>query len=119
VIRNLHAILMQDLLADAHVLGAIRNKVVNIADTVYVPTQKPAVLDEMLRHIIEKAQHIKNPVEAAFFLCVNTAYLQPLEDSNKPTSRLSGSIPLMLYNCAPLSFLDVEENDYAKAMLGA
>ncbi|WP_160474880.1 hypothetical protein [Cupriavidus sp. SW-Y-13] len=27
-----------------------------------MPTQKPAVLDEMLRHIIEKAQHIKIPL---------------------------------------------------------
>jgi hypothetical protein len=27
-------------------------------------------------------------------------------------------MPLMLYNCAPLSFLDVERADYATAMLG-
>jgi hypothetical protein len=27
-------------------------------------------------------------------------------------------MPLMLYNCAPLSFLDVERTDYATAMLG-
>jgi Fic family protein len=68
--------------------------------------------------IIVKAQHIKNPVEAAFFLWVNLAYLQPFEDGNKRTSRLAANIPLMLYNCAPLSFLDVDPRDYAKAMLG-
>ncbi|WP_455289793.1 Fic family protein [Cupriavidus necator] len=118
MVRNLHAILMQDLLANIDVLGAIRNTVVNITDTVYVPTQVPAILDEMLGHIVEKARYIKNPVEAAFFLWVNIAYLQPFEDGNKRTSRLSANIPLMLYNCAPLSFLDVEEGDYAKAMLG-
>ncbi|RZT29112.1 Fic family protein [Cupriavidus agavae] len=118
LIRNLHAVLMLDLLDDANALGAIRNKVVNITNTVYVPTQMPSLLDEMLRHIIEKARQIKNPVEAAFFLWVNIAYLQPFEDGNKRTSRLSANIPLMLYNCAPLSFLDVEEKDYAQAMLG-
>lgn len=118
LVRNLQAILMQDLLADVDSLGAIRNKVVNITDTVYVPTQVPAILEEMLRNIIDKARHIKNPVEAAFFLWVNIAYLQPFEDGNKRTSRLSANVPLMLYNCAPLSFLDVEESDYAKAMLG-
>lgn len=118
MVQNLHAILMQDLLANGDALGTIRNTLVHITDTVYVPAQVPAILEEMLRRIIEKARYIKNPVEAAFFLWVNIAYLQPFEDGNKRTSRLAANIPLMLYNCAPLSFLDVEEDDYAKAMLG-
>ena len=46
------------------------------------------------------------------------AYLQPFADGNKRTSRLSANMPLVLYNCAPLSFLDVERSDYATAMLG-
>lgn len=118
LIRNLHAVLMQDLLADTDALGVIRKKVVNISDTVYVPTQVPAVLEEMLETIVAKAKLIKNPVEAAIFLWVNLAYLQPFEDGNKRTSRLAANIPLMLYNCSPLSFLDVDPRDYAQAMLG-
>lgn len=118
VIRNLHAILMQDLLADADALGSIRRRVVNISDTTYVPAQAPLLLEEMFEEIVLKARHIKNPVEAAFFLWVNIAYLQPFEDGNKRTSRLSANVPLMLYNCAPLSFLDVEAPDYAYAMTG-
>lgn len=118
LIRNLHAVLMQDLLAQSDALGAIRTKVVNISDTVYVPTQVPAILEEMLGVMVEKAKLIKNPIEAAFFLWVNLAYLQPFEDGNKRTSRLAANMPLMLYNCAPLSFLDVDVKDYARAMLG-
>ena len=118
VIRNLHALLMQDLLTDSAGLGAIRTKVVNISDTTYVPSQVPQLLEEMISLIIGKAQHIKNPVEAAFFLWVNLAYLQPFEDGNKRTSRLAANIPLMLYNSAPLAFLDIDPRDYAKAMLG-
>lgn len=118
VIGNLHALLMQDLLADAEGLGRIRQTVVNIGDTTYVPLQAPMLLQEMFDLIVEKARLIKNPVEAAFFLWVNLAYLQPFEDGNKRTSRLSANIPLMLYNCAPLSFLDVEAQDYAYAMMG-
>ena len=118
VIRNLHALLMQDLLTDSAGLGAIRTKVVNISDTTYVPSQVPQLLEEMISLIIGKAKHIKNPAEAAFFLWVNLAYLQPFEDGNKRTSRLAANIPLMLYNCAPLAFLDVDPRDYAKAMLG-
>jgi Fic family protein len=117
VIRNLHALLMQDLLADSAGLGAIRTKIVNISDTTYVPSQVPQLLQEMTSLIVGKAQYIKNPIEAAFFLWVNLAYLQPFEDGNKRTSRLAANIPLMLYNCAPLAFLDVDPHDYAKAML--
>jgi len=118
VVRNIHAVLMKNLLADDQAPGAIRTNVVNITDTVYVPTQVPHLLEEMLGHIVTKACLIKNPVEAAFFLWVNLAYLQPFEDGNKRTSRLSANIPLMLYNCAPLSFLDVAPSDYAQAVLG-
>lgn len=73
VIRNLHAILMQDLLADTNRLGNIRRKVVNISDTTYVPAQAPPLLEEMFEHIVDKARQVKNPVEAAFFLWVNLA----------------------------------------------
>ena len=118
LVRNLHAVLMQDLLADVTSLGAIREKVVNISGTTYVPTQVPAVLLEMLERIISTAQRIKNPLEAAFFLWVNLAYLQPFEDGNKRVSRLAANIPLMLYNQAPLSFLDINREDYALAMMG-
>lgn len=118
VIGNLHAILMQHLLPNTKSLGHIRQTVVNIDGTTYRPIQAPALLQEIFDHIVEKARLIKNPVEAAFFLWVNLAYLQPFEDGNKHASRLSANIPLMLYNCAPLSFLDVEAQDYAYAMMG-
>jgi hypothetical protein len=118
VVCNLQSILMNGLLANPAALGAIRSTIVNISDTVYVPSQVPALLDEMLRAIVEKARAIRNPIECAFFLWVNIAYLQPFEDGNKRTSRLAANLPLLLSNCAPLSFLNVEPADYAMAMLG-
>jgi len=118
LVRNLHAILMQDLLADPASLGHIRQKMVNISGTTYHPSQVPALLAQMFGLILQKAAQIKNPVEAAFFLWVNLAYLQPFEDGNKRTSRLAANVPLMLYNCAPLSFLDMSVQDYVDAMLG-
>jgi DNA-binding transcriptional ArsR family regulator/fido (protein-threonine AMPylation protein) len=118
VISNLHALLMQDLLADGAALGSIRQTVVNISGTTYFPTQVPSLLEEMFGQVLDKARQIKNPIEAAFFLWINLAYLQPFEDGNKRTSRLAANIPLMLYNCSPLSFLDVNPQDYALAMMG-
>lgn len=118
LLQNMHALLMHDLLPDTRSLGAIRTKLVNISGTPYVPLQVPQLLREMFELVVAKAQQVRNPVEAAFFLWVNLAYLQPFEDGNKRVSRLAANIPLMLYNQAPLSFLDVDRHDYALAMMG-
>lgn len=118
VVRNVQAVLMQGLLPTDEGLGMVRETVVTITDSVYVPLQAPQLLRELLRSIIEKTRHIKNPIEAAFFIWINIAYLQPFEDGNKRTSRLCANLPLLLQNCAPLSFLDVEQDDYALAVLG-
>ena len=118
VIVDLQAKLMRDLLKDSRDIGSIRRRVVNIDGSVYSPSNIPTLLEETLKSIIDKVRHIRNPVEASFFLWVNVAYLQPFADGNKRTSRLSANMPLLLHNCAPLSFLDVERTDYASAMLG-
>lgn len=118
VVRNIQALLMQGLLDNPDSIGAIRKSVVTITNSVYMPTQISTLLEEMLGIIVEKTCHIKNSVEAAFFLWLNIAYLQPFEDGNKRTSRLCANLPLMLSNCAPLSFLDVEQEDYALSIVG-
>jgi prophage maintenance system killer protein len=118
VVVDLQAKLMKDLLKDSRDIGSIRRRVVNIDGSVYALSNIPTLLETTLHSIVDKARHIRNPVEAAFFLWVNLAYLQPFADGNKRTSRLSANMPLMLYNCAPLSFLDVERTDYATAMFG-
>lgn len=118
VIVDLQAKLMKDLLKDSRDIGSIRRRVVNIDGSVYVPSNIPMLLEEKLASVVDKSRQIRNPVEAAFFLWVNLAYLQPFADGNKRTSRLCANMPLMLYNCAPLSFLDVERSDYTTALLG-
>ena len=117
VVRNIQSLLMNGLLRNSDALGKVRNTVVTITDSVHVPLQVPQLLDEVLASIVDKACHIKNPIEAAFFLWVNIAYLQPFEDGNKRTSRLCANLLLLLQNCAPLSFMDVEQADYALAVL--
>ncbi|PKO89394.1 MAG: cell filamentation protein Fic [Betaproteobacteria bacterium HGW-Betaproteobacteria-12] len=117
VVRNIQSLLMQGLLKAPEALGRARNTVVTITDSVYVPLQIPQLLDEILNALVAKSCHIKNPIEAAFFLWVNLAYLQPFEDGNKRTSRLCANLPLLMQNCAPISFLDVEPADYALAVL--
>ena len=97
-IVDLQAKLMQDRLKDARDIGRIRRRVVDIDGSVYSPSNIPTLLEETLKSILDKVRQIRNPVEAAFFLWVNVAYLQPFADGNKRTSRLSANMPLMLYN---------------------
>ena len=85
---------MQALLANSASLGAIHKTVVNIADVVHVPTQAPSLLEESLGNVVDKARNVRNPVEAAFFLWANLAYLQLFEYGNKRTSRLWANLPL-------------------------
>jgi Fic/DOC family len=118
LLRNLHGLLMADLLANPQALGSVRHQVVHINGTSYDPCQVPSVLDEMFEQIVHKASLILEPLEAAFFLWVHLAYLQCFEDGNKRLSRLAANVPLMLYNHAPLSFMDVTREDYALAMIG-
>jgi hypothetical protein len=67
VVCNVQSTLMNGLLANSTALGAIRSTIVNISDTVYVPSQVSMLLEEMPRAIVEKARAIKNPIECAFF----------------------------------------------------
>ncbi|HEX7817466.1 Fic family protein [Dyella sp.] len=116
-VRNIHALLMDGLVAEEQ-LGRIRTTPVYITGTTFIPLQTPQVLNELFDLIVGKARLITNPVEAAYFLWVHIAYLQPFIDGNKRTSRICANIPLTLYNCSPLAFMDVDRSDYAQAMMG-
>jgi Fic family protein len=116
-VRNIHTLLMGDLLEERY-LGTLRETPVYITGSTFVPLQIPHMVGELLEQIVTKAREIPNPIEAAFFLWVQIAYLQPFVDGNKRTSRISANIPLTLYNCSPLAFMDVDRSDYALAMMG-
>ncbi|MFA0520617.1 Fic family protein, partial [Vibrio sp. 10N.222.55.E8] len=76
------------------------------------------VLAIQLESILNKANQILDPFEQSFFIMVHLPYLQPFADINKRTSRLAANIPLLKANVCPLTFLDVPEKAYSKAVLG-
>ena len=49
---------------------------------------------------------------------VHLPYLQPFADINKRTSRLAANLPLFKANLCPLTFVDVPEQAYSRALLG-
>lgn len=115
---NLHGALSENLLADPDASGRLRNRPVDISASVYKPTDIPQVIEETFREILNKARHIADPFEQAFFTLVHIPYLQPFEDVNKRVSRLGANISLLKRNLCPLTFLGVPEKAYIDALLG-
>ena len=117
-ICNLHALLSDNLLSDPAACGRLRARPVGISGTVFHPLEVPQQIEENFHLILEKAAAIHDPFEAAFFVMVQLPYLQAFEDVNKRVSRLAANIPMIRANFCPLSFVDVEADDYVNALIG-
>lgn len=108
--------LLSDGLVEAQFAGKIRNHGVRIGGSTYLPFEDRKQLKDRFARIAEKAALIKNPYEQSLFLLIHITYLQAFSDVNKRTARLSANIPLVKSNLVPLSFNDVEKEDYISAI---
>lgn len=115
---NLHSALSENLLSNPADEGRIRQHIVEIGKSVYRPLSVPQQIDEALDILLDKAGRIADPFEQSFFVMVHLPYLQPFADVNKRTSRLAANLPLFQANLCPLTFLDVPERAYSRAVLG-
>ncbi|HEX7636581.1 MAG TPA: Fic family protein [Noviherbaspirillum sp.] len=117
-LMNLHSALAENLLPNPADEGRIRQHVVDIGKSVYRPLSAPQQIDDLLDQLLDKANQIADPFEQSFFVMVHLPYLQPFADINKRTSRLAANLPLFRANLCPLTFLDVPEHAYSRAILG-
>ncbi|MDA8390224.1 MAG: Fic family protein [Gammaproteobacteria bacterium] len=115
---NLHSALSENLLPNPADEGRLRQHGVEIGKSVYRPLAVPAQVEEMLDLLLDKASRIEDLFEQSFFVMVQLPYLQPFADVNKRTSRLAANLPLIRANLCPLTFLDVPEQAYSRAVLG-
>jgi hypothetical protein len=117
-LMNLHSALAENLLPNPGDEGRIRQRAVDIGKSVYRPLSVPQQIEDALDELLIKAQQIRDPFEQSFFMMVHLPYLQPFVDINKRTSRLAANLPLFRANLCPLTFLEVPEQAYSRAMLG-
>jgi len=115
---NLHALLSDNLLSDPAACGRLRARPVGVSGTVFHPLEVPQQIEAKFDSILSKAAETEDPFEASFFLMVQLPYLQACEDVNKRVSRLAANIPMIQANLCPLSFVDVEAEDYVNALIG-
>ena len=116
-ILNLHSLLSNNLL-DPQASGRLRQGIIGIGKSVYIPLQTPAVIEECFAELLAKADAISDRFEQSFFVTIQLPYLQPFLDVNKRVSRLAANIPFIKGNLSPVSFIDVLEEMYVEAMLG-
>ncbi|MCJ8170760.1 Fic family protein [Atopomonas sediminilitoris] len=117
-LMNLHSALAENLLPNPADEGRIRQHAVDIGKSTYRPLATPQQLEVTLDSLLGKANQIRDPFEQSFFMMVHLPYLQPFADINKRTSRLAANLPLFRANLCPLTFLDVPEQAYSRAILG-
>jgi len=109
--------LLSDGLVEPRYAGKVRDHGVRIGGSTYIPFEDKKQLQARLQCIIEKASAIENPYEQSLFLLAHISYLQGFSDVNKRTARLCANIPLIKSNLVPLSFNDVERENYASALI--
>ncbi len=117
-LMNLHSSLAENLLPNPADEGRVRQHAVDIGRSVYRPLVGERQINTAFDAMLVKLQKIKDPFEQSFFVMVHLPYLQPFADINKRTSRLAANLPLFRANLCPLTFLDVPEAAYSRAMLG-
>lgn len=117
-IYSIHALLSENLLGDPAASGRLRDIIVNIGGSTYVPLENPQLLRECFDLFVDKINRIEDPFEQSLFSIIHLSYLQAFEDINKRTARLVANIPMIKENLKPLSFTEVDQQGYVSALLG-
>lgn len=112
-IENIHRLLVADL----NIAHGIRKGPVAIVGTKYRPLDNQFQLHENLEKACALVNGEKNLFAKAFLMILLIAYLQPFEDGNKRTSRLTGNALLLAHKMCPLSYRSVDEIEYKKAVI--
>ncbi|WP_420106769.1 Fic family protein [Herbaspirillum huttiense] len=72
---------------------------------------------KLLDLVIEKAAAIRNPFEASFFLWLHLSHLLCFEDGIERTARFAMNIPLLTKGYYPITFYEVNRNDYVMSLV--
>ena len=112
-IENIHSLLLEGL----GVSRNIRTRIVGITGTSYTPPDNQHQIREYLELSCQLINQRKNIFEKALLTVLLISYIQPFEDGNKRTGRITGNGLLIENGYCPLSYRSVKPLDYKKAMI--
>ena len=108
---------LHNILTKGLVSTGIRSQKVRITGTAYEPLSDKHGLVSALKKLIKYVNSIEYPPEKALILALMVAYIQPFADGNKRTARMLSNAVLIACNYLPLSYRNVEVNEYRSAMI--
>jgi prophage maintenance system killer protein len=112
-IIELHTLLTKEM----GIAKNIRKRLVRITGTNYTPPENQFLIEEYLERMVKLINAKKSVFEKALLALLFISYIQPFEDGNKRTARLTANALLMACNACPLSYRSIKPADYKKAML--
>ncbi|MDP4001771.1 MAG: Fic family protein [bacterium] len=109
---QLHEVLTRGLTT-----AGIRKQTVRIAGTSYIPDFSGSDLKTHLQKTIKVINETDFPPQKALIAAVMIAYIQPFVDGNKRTGRTLSNAILLAHDFFPLSYRNVDVNEYKKALI--
>ncbi|KKP55855.1 MAG: Fic protein [Parcubacteria group bacterium GW2011_GWC1_34_10] len=108
---------LHNILTKGLVTSGIRSQKVMITGTNYEPLSDKHELENSLKNLITHINSITYPPERALILAAMIAYIQPFADGNKRTARMLSNAVLIAHDYLPLSYRNVDINEYRSAMI--
>lgn len=108
---------LHQVLTKGMVTTGVREQKVRISGTQYEPLSDKREIENALKQLIELVNKTEYPPEKALILAIMIAYIQPFADGNKRTSRMLSNAVLMAYDYFPLSYRNIDVNEYRSAMI--
>jgi fido (protein-threonine AMPylation protein) len=112
-IEDMHRLMVEGL----DVSFGLRSRVVGITGSLYYPLGIQSQIREALESLCVAINELQNPYDKALLILLGISYIQPFEDGNKRTARLMANAVLLAYDCAPLSYRNVDEVLYRENIL--
>ncbi len=112
-IIDIHTLLTQKL----GISKSLRNRLVRITGTKYTPPDNQFVIEEAVESLCTSVNATDNVFEKALRALLLISYIQPFEDGNKRTARLTANALLMASNKCPLSYRSISPSEYKKSIL--
>lgn len=113
LIEDIHRLIVEDM----GVSYGLRAKPVGVTGSKYMPLSTPSQIKEALEDLCVTIEKLKDPYSRAFMALLGISYIQPFEDGNKRTARLVANAILIAFDCAPLSYRNVDEILYREGMI--
>lgn len=112
-LEKLHSLLVKDL----GIGFDLRQKPVGITGSKYRPPAIGYQVAEALDELCRAVAGVGTPYGRALLALAGLSYIQPFDDGNKRTSRLMANALLMAHGLAPLSYRNLNVDEYRQAML--